>query len=352
MLKKNSKKVKYRSHTGKNIKELRKVKARRATVRYFRLLILALCLWLVGWAGYHGVIAGWGIYQDCRARYEEYAARRAEREKDWDKRFDGYYNILILGIGNGLETGVPAADTVVVASIDKETGKLVYIAIPRKTAVAVPMAGNETSRVTVPIGFQYSTGGISEIQKSVSELLGITIHQYVELDMETAVHAIDILGGIDLYVPEPMRYEDPRQELVISLDRGYRHFDGQETMRFLRYRGGELGDIGRVGRQQGFLRALCKKLTEPVTMLKLPGMISYLQRRLITNGELWDILELKDCFRQLGETEPETVLLPGMGRNDGKTNWQPDKIAIDKRMKELFPKAFAEGQPEGKDGGK
>lgn len=351
MIKRTPKKVKYRSHTGKNIKELRKVKSRRATVRYFRLLILALCLWLVGWAGYHGVRVGWGIYQDCRAQYEAYAARRAEREKSWDKRFDGYYNILVLGIGNGLETGVPAADTVMVASIDKETGKQVYIAIPRKTAVAVPLAGNEGTRVTGLIGFQYSTGGIAEIQQSVSDLLGITIHQYVELDMETAAHAIDILGGIDLYVAETMRYEDPQQELVISLDQGYHHFDGQDTMRFLRYRGGELGDIGRVGRQQGFLRALCKKLTEPATLIKLPGMISYLQRRLVTNGELWDILELKDCFRQLGETEPETILLPGMARNDGKANWQPDKIAIDKRMKELFPKAFAEEQPENKDGG-
>ncbi|MDO4203781.1 MAG: LCP family protein [Selenomonadaceae bacterium] len=353
MFNKTSKKTKTGSHTDRNIKELRKVKTRRATIRYFRLLILALCLWLVGWVGYHGLRVSWNIYNDCHAQYEEYLTRRTEREKYWDHRFDGYYNTLILGIGNGIETGSPAADTLVVASMDKATGQIVYVAIPRGTAVTVPAGGNEKVKVTVPIGSLYSSGGTKEIERAVREMLGITIHQYVSLDMETAAHAIDILGGIDLYVPEPMRYEDPEQELVIRLDRGYRHFDGQDTMRFLRYRGGELGDIGRVERQQGFLRALCEKLTEPMTLLKLPGLVSYLQRKLDTNGEMWDALELREGIYRAKETKPRTILLPGMVRNDGRANWQPDKVAIDSRMRELFPKAFEEdNKEEKKDGGK
>lgn len=353
MFKKTSKKNGAGSHMDRNIKALRKVKARRATIRYFRLLILALCLWLVGWAGYHGVRISWNIYQDCHARYEEYLTRRREREKHWDHRFDGYYNTLILGIGNGTETGSVEADTLVVASVDKATGQLVYVAIPRGTAVTVPAGGDERIKVTVPIGSLYSTGGIKETERAVRELLGITIHQYVALDMETAAHAIDILGGIDLYVPEPMRYEDPEQELVISLDRGYRHFDGQDAMRFLRYRGGEMGDIGRVQRQQGFLRALCEKLTEPASIIKLPGLVSYLQRKLDTNGEIWDALELRDCIYRAKEKKPLTILLPGMTRNDGIANWQPDKTAIDSRVRELFPKAFEENKTEeNEDGGK
>lgn len=353
MFKKTSKKPVANSHTGRNIKELRKVKTRRATIRYFRLLILALCLWLVGWAGYHGLRVSWNIYQDYHAQYEEYLSRRADREKYWDHRFDGYYNTLILGIGNGIETGTPIADTLVVASLDKTNGQLTYIAIPRGTATSVPVAGNDKSRITVPIGTLYGTGGAKEVERAVREMLGITIHQYIGLDMDTAAHAIDILGGIDLYVPEPMLYEDPEQELVIKLDRGYRHFDGQDTMRFLRYRGGELGDIGRVERQQGFLRSLYERLTEPESLLKMPGLVSYLQRKLVTNGEIWDTLELRECFRRARETKPRTILLPGMVRNDGKANWQPDKTAIDSRMREIFPKAFDEDSTDvKKDGGK
>ena len=62
---------------------------------------------------------------------------------------------------------------------------------------------------------------------------------------------------------------------------------------------------------------------------------------------------MRDCIYRAKEKKPQTILLPGMTRNDGIANWQPDKTAIDIRVRELFPKAFEENKTEeSKDGGK
>ena len=53
-----------------------------------------------------------------------------------------------------------------------------------------------------------------------------------------------------------MDYEDPYANLKIHLKKGYQHLDGEKAGQYVRFRHDELGDIGRVERQQKFMKAL------------------------------------------------------------------------------------------------
>ena len=83
--------------------------------------------------------------------------------------------------------------------------------------------------------------------------------------------AVDILGGVDLYVERNMNYDDPFANLSIHLTKGYQHLDGQKAGQYGRFRYDELGDIGGVQRQQRFLKALSDEMFRFGSDLQVAG---------------------------------------------------------------------------------
>ncbi|HBS59360.1 MAG TPA: LytR family transcriptional regulator, partial [Firmicutes bacterium] len=45
--------------------------------------------------------------------------------------------------------------------------------------------------------------------RTVSEMLGVPVNYYVEVDFKGFEQIVDVLGGVDLYVEQNMSYEDP-----------------------------------------------------------------------------------------------------------------------------------------------
>jgi cell division protein FtsZ len=88
--------------------------------------------------------------------------------------------------------------------------------------------------------------------------------------MSQAVQAIeklvDALGGVTVYVPKDMKYQDDSQHLYINLKEGKQHLDGDKTLQLLRFRKDNLGDIGRIQRQQMVTRALVEQALKPLSI--------------------------------------------------------------------------------------
>ena len=59
-----------------------------------------------------------------------------------------------------------------------------------------------------------------------------------------------------------------------STSKGYQHLDGEKAGQYVRFRHDELGDIGRVERQQKFMKALAGQFFTFTNMLKLPMIIN------------------------------------------------------------------------------
>jgi hypothetical protein len=69
-----------------------------------------------------------------------------------------------------------------------------------------------------------------------------------------------------------MQYEDTWDHYVIDLKPGVQRLDGRTALQYVRYRDEE-GDIGRVSRQQKFIKAVLSEVSSPAIILKAPSLI-------------------------------------------------------------------------------
>lgn len=266
---------------------------------------------------------GTRVYNEFSSMYDGYDERRTAMVGEINPKFDGYTNILLLGIDDNAQ-----ADTILVLSFSNDTGKSRLISIPRDTWVSADSSAGR-------IGNLYGWGGASLIVRHVSALLGISIHQYIVIDMETFAELIDIFGGIDVYVEEDMNYDDPESGLEIHLGQGYQHLDGEAAQKYLRYRSDKLGDVGRVQRQQKFIKALYSKVLQLDTIAKLPAIADIFRNKIETSAEIFDSAHLANVLRKMSSDPPTTFMLPGTETAQGV--WEPNLKEIDTRISELFP---------------
>jgi anionic cell wall polymer biosynthesis LytR-Cps2A-Psr (LCP) family protein len=175
--------------------------------------------------------------------------------------------------------------------------------------------------------------------RQVNALLGISIHQYIVLDMQVFSELIDALGGVDIYVEEDMNYDDAEGGIAIHLPQGYQHLDGRQAQQYLRYRSDDLNDLGRMQRQQRFCKALYQNLLQFKTLTKLPTIADIIKQRVETSAEIFDSMYLANTLRHLSNVPPESIVLPGAPAADDASIWVLDDAALAQRMQELFPEA-------------
>lgn len=143
------------------------------------------------------------------------------------------------------------------------------------------------------------------------------------------------MGGLDIYVEENMDYDDAESGLSIHIPQGYQHLSGEDVQKYLRYRGEKLGDVGRVQRQQKFIKALYTKVLQLDTIPKLPAIADLFRNRMETSAEIFDSAHLANVLRKMSSDPPTTLMLPGSENVDGA--WVPNVAELEARMSELFP---------------
>lgn len=317
------------NETKANVEKKRKSMRRKRRVKTLRLIFALVVLCLIGSAiifvGYGIYSAGSRVYNEFAEMYQGYNDRRTARLGATDPKFDGYTNILVMGVDDSERQ---EADTILVLSFSNDTGKSRIISIPRDTWIV--MRGNSSR-----IGAIYGWGGANRMVKEVSRLLGVSIHQYIIIDMATFAELIDVLGGLDIYVEENMDYDDEAAGLSIHIGQGYQHLSGEEVQKYLRYRGEKLGDVGRVQRQQKFIKALYAKVLQLDTIPKLPAIADIFRNRMETSAEIFDSAHLANVLRRMSSDPPTTLMIPGSENLDGA--WVVNQAELEARISELFP---------------
>jgi len=341
-----SKKKPPLSTTRANIERKRKELRHRRRMRFLRflafLVVFAIFLVIAGFVCMTIYHWGSGIYAEYQIRHEAYLKKQAARAPEIDPKFDGYTNILVMGVDDGATSGsermddagepLRHADTIMMLSIENETGRLRILTIPRDTWVPIPGSSYENR-----IASLYETGGASLVVLAVEKLLGVSVHQYVTIDMATFAEIIDTLGGIDLYVETDMNYDDPEANLSIHLKQGYQHLAGKDAVGYLRYRSTDLGDVGRSKRQQMFVRALYEEAMQVSTLPKIPAIAEILQTRVTTSAEIFDSAHIANVLRHMNREAPEVWMLPGTTAEGDDTIWMPDTQAVGEGIAKLFP---------------
>lgn len=322
-----------------NIKKRRKERARKRRIAVLksivRLIFTVFLMAAICTAGYYVIGFGIQAYRDVRNMYEAYLIRQEANRGEIDVRFDGYTNVLVLGLDDAVNMDndeEKRADAILLISMENATGKVRILNIPRDTWVEMPQNKGETRLSNV-----YAVGGAPLMVRTINQMFDISIHQYVVIDLATFGRIVDAVGGIDLYVEQNMDYDDPEAELSIHMRQGYRHLDGKGAEYYLRYRSDDLGDLGRTQRQQKFVKAFYAKLLRVDTLPKIPAIADIIKQNVTTSAELFDSVHIGNVIRKLSIEPPRTIMLPGdFSRNDD-TVWIMDRAATDEIIHELFP---------------
>ncbi|OGJ73643.1 hypothetical protein A3G69_05505 [Candidatus Peribacteria bacterium RIFCSPLOWO2_12_FULL_53_10] len=187
----------------------------------------------------------------------------------------GYTNILLFGQGDSSHDGKDLTDTIMVASIDPtKTQSVVVVSLPRDLyflATDKMGKGRINSLYRDYKGYLRGKGmetaeaskeAMREVALELGKTLGIPMHGAIKVDFEGFVDAVDILGGIDVTVPEDIvdtEYPDENYGFeTFSLGSGPQHLDGATALKYARSRHSS-SYFSRSARQQQIIVAMAEK---------------------------------------------------------------------------------------------
>lgn len=182
----------------------------------------------------------------------------------------GRFNILIIGEDD--VEGSSRSDTVLFATIDIDDKNIRILSLPRDTRVQIPGHGVQK------LNHAFAYGGPDLLKASVEKYLGQPILYYVIIDYVSFPAVVDILGGVEIDVQKRMRYVDRAGKLDINIQPGLQVMDGKTALHYVRFRMDALGDIGRVHRQQQFIKAILKKAYDPRILVKIPELTAQIMK--------------------------------------------------------------------------
>lgn len=272
--------------------------------KFFRTFFISLVLFTVLWTGfiYKTVIIAEG---EDEVDYED--------EGFLDRLIGGKDRItfLLMGVDSNdvKKSKGTRTDTMILCKVDKSTGKISMLSIPRDTKAFIKGRNGEEK-----INHAHAYGGPELSVKAVKDLLGIDLEYYVKVDYKIVKEFVDIIGGVEIDVPMDMKYSDPTAEppLYIDLKAGLQVLDGDKALQFLRFRKGYADqDLGRIRSQQQFIKSAIKQALKIENVGKIPQMIKSYYNNVETNIPLDLILKFAVNIKNYDIEGIQMDTLPG-----------------------------------------
>lgn len=173
----------------------------------------------------------------------------ASRGADAEQGKPTYY----LFIGEDEKAGGEADAMLLLADNDKKK-EMTFISIPPNTKVIRQEKTNLLLKDT------FKEGGAEETKSAVENLLHIRIDKYAVVNYADFRANMSKAGPISLYVEKYMEHLDQDGAFDIGLNQGYQSMDSEQALGYVRYVDKEDGEIGRIQRQERFLKILLSQL--------------------------------------------------------------------------------------------
>ncbi len=256
----------------------------------------------------------------------------AKGKKDIDGKDQ---NILLLGndsiagatpaevaaLGTTTDRNDAATDTMMILHVPADGSKATIISFPRDSWVAIPGHGTDKINAAYVDGFNDAasqgrhdlltkqSAGIILAAQTLTQLTGLHIDHYVQVNLLGFYEISEAIGGVDLCLKQAQNASTegdpshPNGYSGINLKAGWnRNVKGKQALAFVRQRHGlALGDIDRITRQQYFLSAVFHKAVSSRTILDvftLRKLLNAVKKSLITDPTL-NILQFVQEFSKI-----------------------------------------------------
>lgn len=210
------------------------------------------------------VAAGLGLYASAQISRQEVTGLSGSQSSA--------LNVLVVGSDSRdgftpeelLELGTEAVDgrrtdTIFVLSIDG--GRAAMLSLPRDLFVT------QCDGVQGRINAAFARGGPTCLAQTIEAETGIGLDHYVEVNLFGFVSIVDAVGGVPIFLDEPL----VDAFAGVNLPAGCQVLDGTQAIGFVRARHVD-SDLGRIARQQRFLRQLAEQVASPSTLVNVPRL--------------------------------------------------------------------------------
>lgn len=228
-------------------------------------------------------------------------------------------------------TGI-RSDTMILCRVNFQDGSIKMMSLPRDSRV--PVRGYLDK-----LNHAHSYGGMKLLMKTVRDFTNLDVDYYVRVDYRAVEKLVDAIGGVELEITRPMEYHDTTKgnELHISFQPGVQTLDGEDAIRFLRFRRYPDGDIDRVKAQQYFLTEMIKQTLEPRNILKLPKILDVYSKYIDTNMGADLVYSGISMAGKLDKENIESTTLPGEFLElDEISYWKVYEPGMKKEIEEYF----------------
>lgn len=209
------------------------------------------------------------------------------------------FYMMLLGsdIREGQSQAESRSDTNILVRVDGSKNQVTMLSILRDTAIELDGHG------IVKFNAAYSYGGIAGIIEEASDLCGVEISHYAEVNFNNLVALVDAIGGVDIEIED--RIDDPKAGNVV-IEEGMQHLNGEAALVYARTRQYADGDYTRTQHQRNLVQAIVNKvLSLPPT--ELPGVIQAAAQCVTTDLTVTDIISLAQQFQDNDSADGMTV---------------------------------------------
>lgn len=266
---------------------------------------------------------GWQKYHDLNSNLNVIPVVRATvpaGHKDIDGKDQ---NILIVGNDDrsnmtnaevsqlkvGRDGGSLATDTMMIVHVPADGKAATLLSLPRDAYVAIPGYGMNKLNAAYALAYTATKGtsdqkrgaGASLLEQTVTNLTGLTLDNFVQVDLLGFVRISDAIGGVavnlchavdDTYAHNQAEGQGGGSGLLLSA--GPHKISGVTALEFVRQRHNlPNGDLDRVARQRYFLAAAFRKIASAGTLLnpsRLSSLITAIDQSLYV-GPGFDVLK-------------------------------------------------------------
>jgi LCP family protein required for cell wall assembly len=203
--------------------------------------------------------------------------------------------ILLVGVDFAPGRVHHLTDTMLVATLDPDSGDGAMVSIPRDL-YGVPLGDgrvynaklNSLMATAAADRATYPLGGPATLKAAIGDLLGTRIHYFAAIDIEGMREVIDTLGGVTVTVERTIN--DPQYSDTLTgqrglyIEAGVQHLNGHAALGYVRSRmsAGE-SDFTRAERQQRLLAAIAEQLTAGNLLVTLPGLLDAVKGNVATD---------------------------------------------------------------------
>jgi LCP family protein required for cell wall assembly len=209
-----------------------------------------------------------------------------------------WVTFLLLGSDRGPRQAGDRTDTMIVAAIQRTTGRAVLLGIPRNF-VGVSLGRHGPFHGPLNALYQYGNRrpelfpggqdpGATALKQAISRLLGVRIDYHALVDLDGFVDLVDALGGVKIFVKERIvdevtrpAWRETKPKIDVYPGRWY-HFSGRTALAYVRSRKAS-NDYRRMARQRCFVTALADQVEPKRVLLNFGSIASTIETSVRTD---------------------------------------------------------------------